>query len=140
MQSGNKIDYSNAGNLGNVVTLLRFLPANESSGAINNFRLNVLKGTEVGAIDLLSQKEFLFAEENGFYKFNLAIIPKDTGRYVLTIGDAANVFRKNDKCTKASFTINFESTNQHFYLLHLWRPDLILDDQGKAKVYYFKVY
>ena len=70
----------------------------------------------------------------------MAIIAEDTGRYVVTIGNAANVYRKNDQCTKAGFTINFEATDQHFYLLKLWRPDLILDDQGKTKVYYFKVY
>lgn len=68
------------------------------------------------------------------------MIPKDTGRYVITISDAVNVYRKNDKCTKASFSINFSQTNQHFYLLNEWRPDLILDDNGKRHVYYFKVY
>ena len=140
LQSGNKIDYSNASNLGNVVTILRFLPADMVQGATNNFKLILLKGTEVNAVDPLSQKDVLFAEENGYYKFNLAIVAKDTGRYALTIGNAANVYRRSDKCTKASFAINIENTNQHFYLLHLWRPDLILDDQGKTKVYYFKVY
>ncbi|MEO5907689.1 MAG: hypothetical protein ABIR50_03730 [Ginsengibacter sp.] len=140
LESGSKIDYSNASNLGNVVTLLRFLPANTVQGGMNNFKLILLKGTEVNAVDPLSQKDFLFAEENGYYKFNLAIIPKDTGKYVLTIGNAANVFRRNDPCSKAGFSINFEATDQHFYLLNLWRPDLILDDQGKTKVYYFKVY
>lgn len=140
LQSGNLVDYSNAGNLGNVVSLLRFLPANEYRGAISNFNLIILKGTEVNSIDPLSQKDVLFGEENGFYKFSMAVIPKDTGRYVLTIGNAANVYRKNDKCTKASFTIDFQSTNQHFYFLQLWRPDLILDEKGKKKVYYFKVY
>lgn len=140
IQSGSLIDYSNANNLGNVVTMLRFIPGNVFQGAINNFNLLTLKGSKVNSVDPLSQQEVLFGEENGNYKFSLAIIPKDTGRYVLTISNAANVYRKNDNCTKASFTINFESTNQHFYLLNLWRPDLILDDSGKKKVYYFKVY
>lgn len=139
LQTGALVEYNNTSNLGNVVTLLRFLTVN-TQGAVNNFSLVLLKGTEVSAVDPLSQKDVLFVEENGNYKFNLAIIAKDTGRYAITIGNATNVFRKNDNCTKASFAINFEATNQHFYLLHLWRPDLILDDQSKTKVYYFKVY
>ncbi len=140
LHTGALVDYSNASNLGNVVSIFKFLPGNNSPGAINNFQLVLLKGTEVSAVDPLSQKEVLFAEESGLYKFNLAIVAKDTGRYVLTIGNAANVSRKNDQCTKAGFTINFEATDQHFYFLYFWRPDLVLDDQGKTKVYYFKVY
>lgn len=140
LQTGSTINYRNASNLGNVITFLKFLPSNQSAGAVNNFNLSIMKGSHVNSIDPLSQLEVLFYEANGYYSFDLAIVPKDTGRYVITIGDAANVYRTNDKCTKASFVINFENTNQHFYLLNLWRPDLILDDQGKKKVYYFKVY
>ena len=117
LQTGTLVEYNNTSNLGNVVTLLRFLTVN-TQGAVNNFSLVLLKGTEVSAVDPLSQKDVLFVEENGNYKFNLAIIAKDTGRYAITIGNATNVFRKNDNCTKASFAINFEATNQHFYLLH----------------------
>ncbi len=82
----------------------------------------------------------IFNEENGNYVFKLSVIAKDTGKYVLTISNAANVYRENDKCTKAAFTINFASTNQHFYFLQQWRPDLTLNEAGKTKVYYFKVY
>ena len=139
LHSGQLIDYSNTSNLGNVVTILKFTNS-QTRGAINDFDLTFIKGREVKAIDPLSQKDVLFNEEDGFYKFNLSFIPKDTGRYVLTIGDAANVYRKNDKCTKANFNIDFEGTNQHFYLLNIWRPDLTLDDNGKRHVYYFKVY
>lgn len=140
LQFGNVIDYSNATNLGNVIGLLRFLPARKEAGAINNFQLIMLKGSKVNSIDPSTNQEVLFGEENGNYKFSMAVIPKDTGRYVLTISNAANVYRKNDKCTKANFFIDFQGINQHFYLLQLWRPDLTLDESGKKKVYYFKVY
>ena len=136
---GTSIDYNNTANLGNVVTLLQFLDSNTTSGAINNFTLFLLKGEKVNSVDPSSQQQVLFTEENGNYVFKLALIPKDTGRYVLTISNAANVYRKNDECTKASFEIDFHSTNQHFYFLNLWRPDLTLDEAGKLKVYYFKV-
>lgn len=140
LQSGNVVDYSNAGNLGNVVTILRILPAKKDIGAISNFHLLMLKGQKGYSIDPLSQQVVLFGEESGYYVFNMAIVPKDTGRYVLNISNAANVYKKNDPCTKAGFTIDFRATDQHFYLLSSWRPDLTLDEAGKKKVYYFKVY
>jgi len=140
LQTGNVVNYSNTENLGNVVTLLRFSSMNTAIGAINNFNFALVKGREVNAADPLSQKDVLFAEDNTSYVFSLAIIARDTGRYALTIGDAANVYRKNDRCTKANFIINFSQTNQHFYLLNEWRPDLTLDDNGKRHVYYFKAY
>ncbi len=140
LQRGTVINYSNTENLGNVVTLLRFAPLNTDVGAINNFKFIFKKGSQIKAIDPLSQMDVLFDEGNGSYIFSLAIIANDTGRYALTIGDAADVYRKNDKCTKANFSINFQNTNQHFYWLNEWRPDLTLDDNSKRHVYYFKVY
>ena len=83
--------------------------------------------------------EVLFTEADGYYQFKLGIVAQNTGRFVVTISNAANVYRSNDACTKASFAINFKETNQHFYYLQSWRPDLTLDESGKNKVYYFKV-
>ncbi|MEO8853370.1 MAG: hypothetical protein ABI359_06305 [Ginsengibacter sp.] len=139
LQSGRTIDYSNTSNLGNVITILKF-SGKETPGAIKDFSLSILKGSKVGSIDEASEEEVSFSEQNSHYMFLISAIPKDTGRYVITIGDAANVYRTNDKCTKASFAINFSETDQHFYLLNKWRPDLTLDDNGKRHVYYFKVY
>jgi len=140
LQRNDTVQYDNTSNLGNVVTILKFLPDNKDGGAIQNFNLIVIKGTKVETIHPLSQQEVGFVEENGNYKFKMAIVAKDTGRYVITISNAANVYRKNDYCTKASFTINIDSTNQHFYLLNLWSPSDTLDEEGKKRVYYFKVY
>ncbi len=137
--SGKMINYNNTANLGNVITILKF-KNNQTPGAVSDFDLKIINGFKVGSIEPSSEIEVTFAENNNAYTFLLSIVPKDTGRYVLTIGDAANVYRKNDKCTKANFNINFEQTNQHFYLLNLWRPDLTLDNDGKRHVYYFKVY
>lgn len=139
MQSGRTISYGNAENLGNIVTFLRLFPMNQSYGAMKNFTLSVIKGRTVNTVAEQGQLEVLFSEENEKYVFDLLIVPRDTGRYAITIGNAANVYRKNDKCTKASFEIDFQNTDQHFYFLQLWRPDLTLDERGKRKVYYFKV-
>jgi hypothetical protein len=139
VRSSKTIDYSNTANLGNVITILRF-SGKETPGAINDFELSILKGSKVETVDKESAVEVLFAEENNHYIFLMSAVPKDTGRYVLTISDAGNVYRKNDKCTKAGFAINFSQTDQHFDLLNEWRPDLTLDNNGKRHVYYFKVY
>ena len=71
LQTGILVNYSNTSNLGNVITLLRFLPDNAVTGAINSFNLTLLKGTEVMAVDPLSQKDVLFGEEHGNYIFSL---------------------------------------------------------------------
>lgn len=138
--SGDTINFGNAKNLGTVVTLLRFLPGNNVNGAIDNFNLNLIKGSEAGTTNPVSNKTYVFSAESNMYKFKLAIISKDTGRFALTISNATNVYRQGDNCTKAVFEIDFQNTNQHFYLLQSWRPDLILDNLGRPKVYYFKVY
>ena len=139
--SGKMMDYSGAANLGTVVTLLQFFPDKNTSGAINNFYFFIQQGSKSSnTVDPLSNQVLLVSEVNGSYKLKLGLIPSKIGNYVLTISNATNVYRKNDKCAKASFTIDFSETNQHFYLLKLWRPDLVLDDLGKSKVYYFKVY
>ncbi|MGH2565695.1 MAG: hypothetical protein ACRDE5_14360, partial [Ginsengibacter sp.] len=81
LQTGQLVDYSNTSNLGNVVTILRFIN-NQTPGAINDFSLTTLEGTKVGSIDPTSEQEFSFSESNDNYNFLLSIVPKDTGRYV----------------------------------------------------------
>lgn len=134
------IEFRSAANLGTVISCYQFFDRSISKGALNKFKFVLNKGTNVANnIDTSAIKEYLFAENGLYYTLNLGLITKDTGRFVLTISNAANVFRRNDNCNKAFFKINFRETNQHFYLLDLWRPDLVLDDIGKTKVYYFKV-
>ena len=138
---GNVIDYSGAKNLGTLITLLQFGSGANVIGAIKNFNINAVKGARFGnSTDPSSNEEYLFIEENNSFKLKIAIIAKDTGRFVLSVSNAAGVYKSNDVCTKASFEIDFQNTDQHFYLLQLWRPDLMLDELGKPKVYYFKVY
>ncbi len=134
------IDYSKAANLGTLVSLYEFLSGTASRGAVLDFSFILKSGSIVNNNkDPASFKEFLFVEKNGFYIFELGLVANKVGRFVLTISDATNVYRTTDACTKASFAINFKQTNQHFYFIGQWRPDLTLDDQGKKKVYYFKV-
>ena len=70
-------------------------------------------------------REFSFVEINQFYKFKLAIVPKFKGVFKLFVSNAANVYKTNDKCTKAGFVINFTNTNQHLYLNEVSFPGII---------------
>ncbi|MBS1610946.1 MAG: hypothetical protein JSS70_19765 [Bacteroidetes bacterium] len=140
ISSGTSINFGGAKNLGTLITLLQFNNDNLIDGAINKFQLLLIEGSNYPNVtDPASRREYIFTEQRDTYRFKLGIIPADTGRFVLTVSDAANVYRDNDKCTKAGFEIDYQNTNQHFYFLNIWRPDLVLDDLGKKKVYYFKV-
>jgi len=139
-QTGKEINYSNAKNLGMVLTLLKVTDVNSTVGAIKDFELLSLKGSLVTPVLNDSYREFLFAEEEQHYVFTLGLKPKVKGNYAINLSDASNVFRSNDKCTKAFFEITFANTDQHFNFLKTWSPNAILDEVGKVRVYYFKVY
>lgn len=137
--SGSSVNYSEAVNLGTVLSFVEFEKSQER-GAVADFKLQLYEGKISPTIkDSDINQEYLFVEESAYYKFKLAIIPKKRGNYVVTISNANNVYRKSDKCTKASFELKYGNTNQHFYLLKQWQPDIDLQEPGKSRVYYFKV-
>jgi hypothetical protein len=136
IRTGRTIDYSNGGNLGSVIAFQKLSNANEFiEKAAQEFAFTLVDGTETNNADPESLREYLFTERNSHYLFKLGVIPKQTGIYRLFFSNAANVFRKNDKCTKASFTLNFKNTNQHLNLY----PS-VTDSTSGGGVYYFKVY
>ena len=83
----------------------------------------------------LQIREFQFVQQNDRYLFKLGIIPKEVGVFGVGFSNAANVYRKNDACTKANFTINFKGTNQHYYL----NPNFQGGPPPTGGDYYFKV-
>jgi hypothetical protein len=131
------IDYSGAANLGSAVTFNRLSSTNEfTERAAGKFRILLNKGVQTRSIDSSFAIEYLFSEVNEHYLFKIGIIPKDTGTYGLIFSNAANVYRKNDQCTKASFSILFENTNQHYPLNPFYTGDTTI----RGGDYYFKVY
>jgi len=46
------------------------------------------------------------------------------------VSNASNVYKNNDKCTKANFEINFKNTNQHLLLNQISFPDYHLTEGG----------
>jgi hypothetical protein len=136
--SGRVIDYSGVVNLGTAISFAKLIAVSQTNDQVAaNFKFILLQGNEIARPDTAKYREFNFRELNGFYKFQLAIIPKETGVFKMFVSSAANVYRKNDKCTKAGFTINFKETNQHFYFNEVSFPGIILS--GKNGVYLFKV-
>lgn len=135
LNSNKIIDYSGAGNLGSAIIFEKIMSPSNFQSSTNKFRFLLVKGREVenSKTDLI--KEYLFEEQNSKYTFKLGLIPKEAGVFGVVFGNAANVFRTNDKCTKASFEINFENTDQHRYLY----PNFT-GGNPKGGDYYFKVY
>jgi len=61
-------------------------------------------------------RSFSLVQIGNTYQLKIGIVPKDKGLFLLILGSPAGIYRNNQVCTKASFTFNFENTNQHLYL------------------------
>lgn len=144
LQRGNNIDYSGAGNLGTGIQLLKFIGGSINDPgvvpAIDSFTFLLEKGILIPPSSNANQvKTYNFNEESGRYKFKLGVVPNKKGVYALAISNAANVFRKNDKCTKASFAFKFLDTDNHVYFLEQNRPGYIPSGLELTNLYCFKV-
>ena len=132
------IDYSGAENLGSAIGFIKLLGKNNAKDAANNFNYYLIKGLSLNNPSTEKIREYRFSESNNNYTFKLGIIPKEKGIFKIFVSNAANVYRKGDKCTKANFEINFGNTNQHLYFNNILAPDV--DLQPGAGVYLFRVY
>lgn len=130
------IDYSGAENLGAGINFQKLNGSSFTDKAVGKFQFLLIIGKLVdNNVDPELLKEYLFDNNGGYYQFKLGIIPKETGVYGLIVSNAANVYRKSDKCTKASFAINFKETDQHYYL----NPNFQGGPIPVGGDYYFKV-
>jgi len=113
--SGEMINFSGTSNLGSAISFRYWdkLLSTWIEGA-GRYEFILYKGNELKATSL--SIEYRFIEEGGQYRFKVGIIPKEKGLQRLLFSSSNNTFRENDKCTKASFTINFKDTDQHYYL------------------------
>lgn len=136
--TGQMINYSGAVNLGSAISFAKLIaPSVTDDQVAFNFKYVLIQGNELTRPDTAKYREFKFDELNSYYKFKLGIIPKVQGIFKMFVSNAADVYRYNDKCTKAGFAINFKETNQHFYFNEVSFPGIILS--GKNGVYFFKV-
>lgn len=133
--SGQMIDYSKAENLGSAIAFSGLSAENAFTvKSVDKFNYFLKEGLETANTDVGLYKEYLFIEKNNRYLFLLGIVAKEKGTYRIVFSNAANVYRSNDKCTKAGFIINFKDTDQHIYLF----PGGAGTPPGGG-VYYFKV-
>ena len=130
------INYSGAANLGSAISFSLWDSLNNKwKDAANDFKFTLLKGVNTNNSNINLVREYLFSEEGGFYLFKLALIPQKKGLYSYLLSNSNNIYRVNDKCTKANFRIVFRNTNQHYYL----SPFYIGQTNLEGGDYYFKV-
>lgn len=135
------VNFAGAENLGTVLSFTEFAANQQEIAAVDNFELKLHVGKlSLQTINPARNREYLFEEHNNEYQFKLGISPKKAGRYAITIANSNNVYTRTDRCSKANFSFRFNNTNQHFHLVNQWRPDLILQEPGKSRVYYFLTY
>lgn len=116
IETRNLIDYSGAINLGSSIAFTRDTSSTGYIKAANKFFYSLKKGSETKNADPDLYREYHFDQIDGRYIFLLGVIPKEKGTYGIIVSNSVNVYRKKDKCTKASFAINFKNTDQHYYL------------------------
>ena len=134
LESGALINFSNATNLGSNIGFQEVLSATQFRNAANDFSFKLISGTETLNTNPQLFRAYLFAEQNNRYVFKLGVVPLTVGVYRLVLGNAANVVRNNSNCERASFQIDFQQTDQHFYFF----PGGAGTPPGGG-AYYFKV-
>lgn len=138
LASNNNVDYSGSKNLGSAMGFGQFFGKDSVKDAANSFEYILVKGQNVNNPFVLKIREYLFVEQNNSYLFKLGVIPKEKGIFGIGFSNAANVFRSNDQCTKASFNIFFQNTRQHYFL----NPNINSNNTDTTKPsgsYYFAV-
>lgn len=135
--SGTMINYSNAANLGTVVSLIELLGNSNYRGAYDDFQLHLKNGTIVfNNYDPARLKEYSFNEKNNEYIFQLGFIPQKKGIYRIAFENAVNVYRSNDVCTKSAFGFSIKNTNCHSYYNNL---NFSINNTDSTRLYCFKV-
>ena len=111
------VQFYGAVNLGTVISFIELEGNQLLANAANDFDLTLKKGLFVGNSTVPNLlREYLFVEENNAYVFKLGVIAQRAGIFRIGLSDAANVYRKGEECSKATFRINFKESNQHMYL------------------------
>lgn len=141
--SGQEIDFSNAANLGVDITFYQF--AEDSNGAkylnpaVKYFNYHLVKGRFLPDDRGSSYNlDYNFQESDSTYEFQLGIVPKSKGEFLISPYDVSNVYRKNARCPRAAFQITLTHTNQHLDIYNDFRPGFELAYE-KRLYYCFKV-
>jgi hypothetical protein len=138
------VDFSGAENFGTAVGYAKITGGNildpGVTPAADSFENALIKGTSVPSQQPDQVRSFFFSEENGMYVFKLGIVPKVKGLFMISPGNAVNVYTNKNKCDKANFSLTIKNTNQHLYLYEQSRPGYVLSAYDRGHLYVFKVY
>jgi len=142
--SGNTIDFSGAENFGTDINFFEFTGGSFSNpgvvAAVDAFDYKLIYGVFIPDNHLPNQnRDYGFIEIGNEYRFKLGIIPKRSGIFSFSPGNAANVYTNKNKCDKAGFTLTFGNTNQHFYFYEQNRPGYTPSEYERTHLYCFKV-
>jgi hypothetical protein len=121
--TGEMIDYSGAENLGTALVFQYFdSTQNNWIDAVDSFNFQLINGIELRKTKLVI--EYRFIEVTGRFQFKLFVLPQKSGLFRLFFSNSNNTFRSSDKCTKASFAINFTETNHNRHLVGYTGPNV----------------
>ncbi|HVI44135.1 MAG TPA: hypothetical protein VM802_04680 [Chitinophaga sp.] len=146
LKTSSEVDYSGAVNLGSAIAFQKFdVGSTTQTGlveAAEAFKTHLVFGEVIDNSKTpfaKKTKEFRFHETNGRYRFKAGFIATEKGDFMIGPGDANGVYRQQDKCSKASFTITIANTNQHLYLFQNFRPDYVLSESDRKHAYCMRV-
>jgi hypothetical protein len=144
LNSNVSVDYSGAENFGPSIQYLELTKGNEIntgvSPAASLFENRLVQGTSILSDKPELVRGFTCTEENGLYVFKLGIIPKRKGLFAISASDATGVYRRTNRCDKASFSLTFKDTNQHLSLYEQSRPGYTPSTYERSHLYCFRVY
>lgn len=125
VNTGQFVDFNGAANLGSAIGFQQYDSATKNwLDAASLFSYTLLEGKRVSERNPALYREFIFQEKNERYVFELIIIPKNTGLYIVGFSNSASTYRYSDPCTKAGFVINFKETNHNRHLVGYVGEDL----------------
>ena len=144
VNSGASINFSGASNLGTSIDYVKLIGGSVSNPGVipaaNSFDYKLAIGAFIpDPLQPEKNRDYAFTQVGGEYKFKLGIIPKQPGIFALAVSDAPGIYRSNDHCVKAGFSITFANTNQHTYFYEQNRPGYTPSQYERTHTYCFKV-
>jgi len=117
------VDYTNASKIGNVITVIEYLPNYQRRWAAYDFDYIALKGEAFNSKEVPTPEgaeQIRYEEIGNKYEMNIAIVPKKKGNYIFLIGGAYSDSRKikgKDRCDRASFNLTISNDQRRNYAL-----------------------
>lgn len=136
-----QINFSNS-LLGVNIRILQLSDSSNSAiGAVPNFKIIKINGSETGNDNIPSEnKGFYYQELNNEYLLKLNFIALRKGVYLISVGNSMGIIKGNKGCVKANFEIDNGNTNNHLYFYQNFFQGTPVSDYTRRHIYRFKVY